>query len=47
MDALTIRQAISMRDRQGLGAEEIEAILRLRNGVVERLGRKGIIGEIQ
>ncbi|ODM23326.1 hypothetical protein SI65_00915 [Aspergillus cristatus] len=46
LDALTIRQAISMRDRQGLGAEEIEATLRLRKGVVERLGGRGIIGEI-
>lgn len=36
-----------MRDRQGLSAEEIEGTLRLGKGVVERLGRRGIVGEIQ
>lgn len=35
-----------MRDRQGLSAEEIEGTLRLRKGVVERLGGRGIVGEI-
>ncbi|EYE99754.1 uncharacterized protein EURHEDRAFT_407752 [Aspergillus ruber CBS 135680] len=47
LDGLTIRQVISMRDRQGLSAEEIEGTLRLGKGVVERLGRRGIVGEIQ
>lgn len=46
LDGLTIRQVISMRDRQGLSAEEIEGTLRLRKGVVERLGGRGIVGEI-
>lgn len=35
-----------MRDRQGLAPEEIEGTLRLKRGVVERLGRRGVVGEI-
>lgn len=45
IDALTIRQALSMRDRQGRSAEQIEQALRLKSGVVGRLGRKGVVSE--
>ncbi|KAL4946674.1 hypothetical protein BDV06DRAFT_218140 [Aspergillus oleicola] len=41
LDALTIRQMLGMRDRQGLSGREIERVLRLRSGVVERAGRGG------
>ena len=46
LDALTIRQALSMRDRQGLSGEDIERILRLKKGVVGRLGKKEVFGEV-
>lgn len=35
-----------MRDRQGLSPEEIESTLRLKRGVVERLGKRGIVSEV-
>ncbi len=45
LDALTIRQALAMRDRQGLPEGEIERALRLKQGVVGRIGgRNGIFG---
>ncbi|RAL16000.1 uncharacterized protein BO97DRAFT_383925 [Aspergillus homomorphus CBS 101889] len=46
LDALTIRQVLAMRDRQGLPAGEIERVMRLKKGVVERLGAKGVVGDI-
>ncbi|PYH97237.1 hypothetical protein BO71DRAFT_427308, partial [Aspergillus ellipticus CBS 707.79] len=46
LDALTIRQVLAMRDRQGLKAGEIERLLRLKHGVVERLGGRGVVGDI-
>ncbi|KAK2761325.1 hypothetical protein FQN54_001847 [Arachnomyces sp. PD_36] len=46
LDPTTIQQVISMRDRQGLGDREIERHFRLKEGVVARLGRKGIVGEV-
>lgn len=46
LDALTIRQALAMRDRQGLPNGEIEKLLRLKAGVVDRLGKKGVVSEI-
>jgi hypothetical protein len=44
LDALTIRQALHMRDKQGLPGREIERVLRLKQGAVERLGGKGVMG---
>ncbi|KAJ0421649.1 hypothetical protein BJY00DRAFT_108139 [Aspergillus carlsbadensis] len=44
LDALTIRQVLQMRDRQGLPGREIERALRLKQGTVERLGGKGVMG---
>lgn len=46
LDVMTIRQALSMRDREGFLADEIEKRLRLKSGVVERLGKKGVVAEI-
>lgn len=45
LDALTIRQVLSMRDRQRLSPGDIERLLRLRKGVVDRLGEKGVVSE--
>ncbi|BCS21008.1 uncharacterized protein APUU_21440S [Aspergillus puulaauensis] len=45
LDALTIRQALAMRDRQGLPEGEIERTLRLKQGAVGRIGgRNGVFG---
>ncbi|KAL3465994.1 hypothetical protein BJX64DRAFT_251430 [Aspergillus heterothallicus] len=44
LDALTIRQVLDMRDKQGVSGKEIERLLRLRAGTVERLGEKGVMG---
>ncbi|KAF5860770.1 hypothetical protein ETB97_001052 [Aspergillus alliaceus] len=46
LDALTIRQALSMRDQQGVPAGEIERLLRLKRGVMGRLGEKGVVSEV-
>ncbi|PLB54632.1 hypothetical protein P170DRAFT_505365 [Aspergillus steynii IBT 23096] len=46
LDAVTIRQALSMRDRQGIRPGEIERILRLKKGVVDRLGKQGVVAEL-
>lgn len=46
LDVLTIRQVLSMRDRQGLLDGEIERVLRLKGGVVGRLGGRGVVGEV-
>ena len=46
LDALTIRQVLAMRDRQGLGEREIERVLRLKGGVVGKLGERGVVGDI-
>ncbi|EED16453.1 conserved hypothetical protein [Talaromyces stipitatus ATCC 10500] len=45
LDAMTIRQVLTMRDRQGLKDEEIERLLRLKKGVVGRLGEMGVVSE--
>ena len=39
-------QVLAMRDRQGLPAREIERVLRLKSGVVERLGARGGVGDL-
>ncbi|PKX92922.1 uncharacterized protein P174DRAFT_452184 [Aspergillus novofumigatus IBT 16806] len=46
VDAWTIRQALTMRDRQGLSLGEIEGMLKLKKGVLGRLGAKGVVGEV-
>lgn len=45
LDAMTIRQVLSMRDRQGLAPGDIERLLRLKKGVVGRLGERGVVSE--
>ncbi|OJJ44557.1 hypothetical protein ASPZODRAFT_18134 [Penicilliopsis zonata CBS 506.65] len=45
LDILTIRQALSMRDSQGVPEAEVEKVLRLKKGVLSRLGR-GVVSEI-
>ena len=44
LDVGTLRQIIALRDQRGLKSEEIERQLGLKNGVVARLGAKGVIG---
>jgi hypothetical protein len=46
LDVQTIRQALAMRDKQGLPTREIERLLRLKRGVVDRLGKKGVVTEV-
>ncbi|KAL2814329.1 hypothetical protein BJX63DRAFT_392836 [Aspergillus granulosus] len=44
LDALTIRQALDMRDKRDMPEKEIERALRLKKGTVERLGPRGVMG---
>ncbi|OJJ40971.1 hypothetical protein ASPWEDRAFT_75630, partial [Aspergillus wentii DTO 134E9] len=37
-DALTIRQALTMRDRQGLSKRDIESMLKLKKGFMDKFG---------
>lgn len=46
LDALTIQQALSMRDQQGLPNGEIERLLRLKPGVMDRLGKEGLVSRV-
>ncbi|MCJ1341743.1 hypothetical protein MMC09_007040 [Bachmanniomyces sp. S44760] len=46
LDVATIRQVFEMRDERGLDSEEIEKRLELRKGVVERLGRSGVVRDV-
>ncbi len=40
---VTIRQVLMMRDELGTPEEEIERKLGLKNGVVRKLGGKGVV----
>jgi hypothetical protein len=42
---VSIKQVLAMRDRQGVRSDVIERHMRLKEGVVGRLGRKGVVGE--
>lgn len=44
VDSTTIRQIIAMRDDRGMSSDQIEKLLELKKGTVERLGPKGLIG---
>lgn len=35
-----------MRDKQGFSMRDIESTLRLKKGVMERLGKKGVVSEV-
>ena len=41
-----IRQVLVMRDQKGLGAREIERRMGLKEGCVERLGGRGVVGDV-
>lgn len=45
LDVTTIRQLLMLRDDKGLAGGEIEKRLGLKEGVVGRLGPKGVIGD--
>ena len=47
LDVSTIRQLLVLRDEKGLGGEEIEKRLGLAQGVVARLGRSGVVGDVR
>lgn len=44
LDVITIRQILILRDEKGVSPAEIERSLGLREGVVGRLGRRGVVG---
>lgn len=46
LDVVLIRQALMLRDDKGLDNNEIEKRLELKSGVMTRLGRKGIVGDV-
>jgi len=46
LDVVLIRQALMLRDEKGLGDKEVEKRLELKSGVMARLGRKGIVGDV-
>jgi hypothetical protein len=43
MDVVTVRQILVLRDERGVSAAEIERQMGLREGVVARLGRRGVV----
>ncbi|KAJ5294189.1 hypothetical protein PENANT_c028G09844 [Penicillium antarcticum] len=46
LDALTIQQVLTMRDKQGMSRRQIEKFLGLKSGVVDRLGKDAIVSRI-
>lgn len=46
LDALTIQQALTMRDYQGVPPNEIERVLRLKKGFMDRFGKSGIVSRV-
>ena len=44
LDGFEMRQVLTMRDLQGKSAGEIERKMGLKEGVVGRLGAKGVLG---
>ena len=47
LDVSTIRQLLVLRDEKGMGGEEIEKKLGLAQGVVGRLGPRGVVGDVR
>ncbi|KAJ5731372.1 uncharacterized protein N7483_005880 [Penicillium malachiteum] len=45
LDSLTIHQALTMRDQQKLPSGEIERMLRLKKGTIDKLGKSGIVSQ--
>jgi hypothetical protein len=46
LDALTIQQVLTMRDKQGMSRRQIEKFLGLKSGVVDRLGNDEVVSRI-
>ncbi|KAJ5163398.1 uncharacterized protein N7500_005228 [Penicillium coprophilum] len=46
LDALTIQQVLTMRDKQGMRRGDIERFLGLKKGVLERLGKDEVVSRI-
>jgi len=46
LDVFTLRRVLVMRDEKGMGAGEIERAIGLAEGVVGRLGERGVVGEV-
>lgn len=47
LDVSTIRELLQLRDEKGMGGEEIEKRLGLAQGVVGRLGPRGVVGDVR
>lgn len=47
LDVSTIRQILVLRDERAMGEVEIEKRLGLANGVVSRLGARGVVGDVR
>lgn len=45
LDVVTIRQVLILRDEKGVGGPEIERRFGLGEGVVGRLGGRGVVGD--
>lgn len=46
LDALTIQQALTMRDYQGVPPNEIERVLRLKKGFMDRFGKDRMVSRV-
>lgn len=46
LDAFTISQALTMRDQQKMPTREIERLLRMKEGVMDRLGKEGVVSRV-
>ncbi|KAJ5185160.1 hypothetical protein N7491_006969 [Penicillium cf. griseofulvum] len=46
LDALTIQQVLTMRDKQGMRRGDIERFLGLKKGVLDRLGKDEVVSRI-
>jgi hypothetical protein len=46
LDALTIQQVLTMRDKQGMRRGDIERFLGLKKGILDRLGKDEVVSRI-
>ena len=46
LDVVQIRQVLMMRDERGMRSDEIEGRLGLKPGVVEKLGKRGLVSDV-
>lgn len=47
LDVSTIRELLQLRDEKGMGGDEIEKRLGLAQGVVGKLGPRGVVGDVR